>query len=143
MTNWKVWALRVLGIIALLLGLALTFGGVWLIALGGSWFYAIAGIAMIVIGFDVYRRRSTALWVAYGLLIVDLLWAFWEVGFDFWQLVPRIMVFLVFALVVSIISPALLKKNGAAEMIGLHGGATPKATVMHNSTRSTNPTSRI
>ena len=112
MTNWKIWTLRVLGIIALLLGLALTIGGVWLIALGGSWFYAIAGIAMMVIGFDVFRRRSLALWVAYGLLIVDLLWSFWEVGFDFWQLVPRIMVFLVFALVVSIVSPALRKKNG-------------------------------
>ena len=40
----------VTGIVFFLIGLALTGAGVWLIALGGSLFYAIAGLGILLIG---------------------------------------------------------------------------------------------
>ncbi len=118
MTNILTWALRVLGALVALLGLGLAAGGIKLISLGGSWFYLLAGIAMIAIGYCVIRRRSAALWTALGLLAVSLLWALWEVGIDFWQLVPRTVTFLVIALGTAIISPVLLRKSGRPALPG-------------------------
>jgi quinoprotein glucose dehydrogenase len=50
----------VLSIILLLLGLVLLAGGVWLVSLGGSLYYAIAGIALIIAGLTAKTRRPTA-----------------------------------------------------------------------------------
>ncbi|MFV5503102.1 hypothetical protein [Acinetobacter sp. 226] len=100
------------GILLAILGLALSAGGVYLITLGGSWFYLIAGIMMILIGIGFFKRRSYALWIALILLALSSLWAIYEVGADFWQLVPRIVTFLVIAIVASLFAPLLLNKDG-------------------------------
>jgi quinate dehydrogenase (quinone) len=106
------WILRVLGVVVGLLGIALALGGIKLMSLGGSWFYLLAGIAMVAIGYFAVRRKSATLWAALGLLAISSAWALWEVGVDFWQLVPRLVVFLVIALGASMISPFLLRKSG-------------------------------
>lgn len=77
------------GILILLTGLATTVGGVWLLALGGSLYYALAGIALLVTAALLFMRRAEALWVYAALLAVTLIWALVEVGFDWWQLAPR------------------------------------------------------
>jgi len=72
-----------------LVGLALAVGGGQLLALGGSIYYLITGIAFIVTAVLLYLRRSTAL-TLYALIVLgSLAWAIWEVGFDWWQLGPR------------------------------------------------------
>lgn len=70
-------------------GLALGAGGVWLIILGGSWYYALAGAAFLLTALLLWRRSSLALWVYLVLLAGTLLWALWEVGFDWWALGTR------------------------------------------------------
>ncbi|MDX6807262.1 glucose/quinate/shikimate family membrane-bound PQQ-dependent dehydrogenase [Terrihabitans rhizophilus] len=76
-------------VVFLLVGLALTGGGGWLIQLGGSWYYLLAGLGFIVTAFLLFRRQRSALLV-YGLVILGTLaWALYEVGFDWWQLAPR------------------------------------------------------
>ncbi|MBP2295058.1 glucose/quinate/shikimate family membrane-bound PQQ-dependent dehydrogenase [Azospirillum rugosum] len=72
-----------------LLGLALAGGGVWLVALGGSWYYALAGVGLLTTGGLLIARRSRALWVYAAVVAGTLAWALWEVGFDWWQLAPR------------------------------------------------------
>ncbi|OUY05664.1 membrane-bound PQQ-dependent dehydrogenase, glucose/quinate/shikimate family [Acinetobacter populi] len=104
--------LKIAGIILAILGLCLGAGGIYLISLGGSWFYFIAGVAMIVIGLGFFKLRAFALWWALALLIVDIAWALFEVGFDFWQLVPRVITFLVIAAVASFAAPLLLNNKG-------------------------------
>ena len=87
-----------MAILLFLMGLALTGGGVWLIALGGSWFYAIAGVTLLITGFLLFRRNPTALRVYALLLLGTLAWSLWEVGFDWWPLAARGAVFVVVGL---------------------------------------------
>ncbi|WP_210271519.1 membrane-bound PQQ-dependent dehydrogenase, glucose/quinate/shikimate family [Rhizobium sp. RM] len=118
MTNVLTWILRILGAVVALLGLGLAAGGLKLISLSGSWFYLFAGVVMIAIGYFAVRRHSATVWTALGLFAVSLIWALWEVGFDFWQLVPRTVTFLVIALGAALISPFLLRKSGAPALSG-------------------------
>lgn len=72
-----------------IIGIVLVAGGGWLVALGGSPYYAIAGIAFLATGILLFLKRPLAIWVYAGLIIGSLAWAIWEVGFDWWQLGPR------------------------------------------------------
>ncbi len=103
--------LAVIGGILAILGVALAAGGLWLITLGGSWFYLLAGAAMAGTGVGLVRHRSWALWLALALLVVSAIWSLTEVGLDFWQSVPRIITFLVVALIAAIAAPWLLRAD--------------------------------
>lgn len=103
----------VVGIVLALAGLGLAGGGAYLLSLGGSWFYLPAGLAMAAVGGLLVARRALALWIALGLLVVAAIWAVSEVGIDFWQLVPRLIAFLVIALVASAAAPLLRRTGGA------------------------------
>jgi quinoprotein glucose dehydrogenase len=82
-------AIVITSILFALFGLALAGGGAWLVALGGSPFYLFAGLMFLITAALLFRRRAAALWV-YALLVLGaLIWAIWEVGFDWWQLGPR------------------------------------------------------
>lgn len=111
-----------IGAILALLGAAVLVGGGKLASLGGSWYYLLAGALMVSCGATLIRRRLAAVWLALALLVITLAWALWEVGFDFWQLVPRLMVFLVITLVVTLIAPLL---KGDRRLLG----AAPRAVV--------------
>ena len=50
------WWLAILGAVFFLLGLTLGGGGLWLAWLGGSPYYAIAGLGLIISGYFLYRR---------------------------------------------------------------------------------------
>ncbi len=72
-----------------LFGIVLVAGGVWLIALGGSWYYAAAGIALLITALLLFRRSPVALWLYAALVLATLLWAVWESGLDWWPLAAR------------------------------------------------------
>jgi quinoprotein glucose dehydrogenase len=71
------------------LGLFNLAGGVWLLSLGGSGYYAVAGAALCVTAGLLWFRRPAALQVFAVLIVVTLVWAIAEAGLDWWQLVPR------------------------------------------------------
>ena len=77
------------GGILLLLGMGLAIGGVWLAALGGSWFYLLAALGFLVTAGLLIKRHGAALWIYAAVVIITLLWALWEVGLDWWALLPR------------------------------------------------------
>ncbi|MGV8944783.1 membrane-bound PQQ-dependent dehydrogenase, glucose/quinate/shikimate family [Thermomonas sp.] len=78
-----------LALIILLFGLALAIGGIQLVALGGSWGYALLAIPLLASGVLLLRKRHSALF-AYAIVIAASLgWAVWEVGFDWWAMAPR------------------------------------------------------
>lgn len=72
-----------------LFGLFLLGGGIYLIVLGGSAYYLLAGGGLLITALLLYRRSAHALAVYAAVLFGTLIWALWEVGFDWWQLGPR------------------------------------------------------
>ena len=83
---------------AALAGLYLLIGGIWLTAIGGSPYYVIAGVVMLVTAALLYRRRAIALGLYALLLLCTIVWGVWEAGFDFWALTPRLDVLVVFGI---------------------------------------------
>jgi len=77
------------GIVIAVLGIALAAGGAWLIALRGSWYYLIAGLAMLACGVQLARGRVSSLWIYAALVLGTLAWALWEAGLDWWPLAAR------------------------------------------------------
>lgn len=95
------------GFILLLCGLALLIGGVQLLKLGGSGYYAIAGIVCLVSGYLYVKAKRSGFWAFCVLFVGTLLWAFTEVGLQFWPLVPRLSGVLVLAVPALLIAPHL------------------------------------
>jgi len=77
------------GIVIGLIGLAIAGAGVWLASLGGSWYYAVAGLGILITAGLLIARRPSALLV-YALVVLGTVsWAVAEIRFDWWQLAPR------------------------------------------------------
>jgi len=86
--SWTGW---VVGGFVALIGLALTIGGAWLATLGGSAYYFLTGMVMIMAGVLLVRGRSLGGWLYLAIVVVTFLWAWWEVGPNAWAQVPRIV----------------------------------------------------
>ena len=118
------WAVLGLGAVIALVGLILAFGGLKLIAVGGSWYYFFAGLALVVAGLGILQSRMFGAWVYVGTFMVTALWAFWEVGFNGWALVPRLVGPLVLLLLVILSLPRLDAQRGARRRLYGLGGFT-------------------
>jgi hypothetical protein len=79
----------VTGIVYCIVGFALASGGLWLAVLGGSLYYVIAGLGILLTGGLLIAGRRSALWVYAAVLIGTLAWAIGEIGFDWWPLAAR------------------------------------------------------
>ena len=101
------WALKVFAAIVALFGLALAAGGVWLIILGGSWYYLIAGAGMLISGWLMFVQRISGVWLYWLVFVGTAIWALWEVGLEPWALLPRLLALAVIALLTLAFVPAL------------------------------------
>ncbi|ROQ30011.1 glucose/quinate/shikimate family membrane-bound PQQ-dependent dehydrogenase [Gallaecimonas pentaromativorans] len=88
----------IFSLLFLFIGLALLVGGVWLIALGGSWYYAITGLVLLVVGALTKNRRTSARLLYAAFLVATAVWALWESGYDWWPLATRMGLFLILAI---------------------------------------------
>ena len=101
------WGVFALGVLLLIAGVTLALGGIWLIRLGGSWYYAIAGLGLIAAAWFLLQRRMLGAWIYVGVFVFTLVWALWEVGPSGWALVPRLVGPLVLLFLVILSMPAL------------------------------------
>lgn len=85
-------------VVLLLIALYSLLGGVWLAALGGSWYYALLGIGLLASAACLWRGREPGLWLYALALAATLAWGVWEVGADFWALAPRYGLLFLFGL---------------------------------------------
>ena len=92
-----------LGILLLLMGLALLAGGIKLSMLGGSLYYVLAGIGLTLTGLLLLAGKRAALALYALVLFASTVWSLWEIGLDWWQLVPRLSLW--FALGVVLLLP--------------------------------------
>jgi len=81
--------LWIMAIVVGLMGLALGIGGVWLILLGGSLYYALAGALLIGTALLLILGMPAAFWLYAALIACSLVWALWEAGLDWWPLAAR------------------------------------------------------
>ena len=92
--NEGVWANRPFVSSAFLIaaGLGLLPGGIDLLFLGGSPYYALSGAALVASGGLLFARSRWG-WRLYSVTFVaTLVWALWEVGeVSFWPLAPRVL----------------------------------------------------
>lgn len=103
-----------LGLILLATGLYFVIGGGKLASLGGSWYFVIAGILIVISAVQFFRRKSSAVSIFALVFIGTLIWAVQDAGFDFWQLVSRVMFPAGMFLLALITLPALRKREGKA-----------------------------
>ncbi|WP_313010427.1 membrane-bound PQQ-dependent dehydrogenase, glucose/quinate/shikimate family [Stutzerimonas nitrititolerans] len=109
----------------LVLGALMSIGGAYLALLGGSWYYLVAGVGLLVAAALVFARRRAAIWLYAVLLLGTLLWTLYEVRFDWWQLAPRIDLWcllglwLILPFVNRHIGARLVWRDGASGLLGL------------------------
>ena len=97
----------VLSLLLVVLGLVIGGLGAWLLSLGGSAYYAIAGAGLLASGILLFgNRRSGAL--LYALVFIGtLLWTWWESGSDYWRWVPRLGLVTALGIVLALLAPTL------------------------------------
>jgi len=120
-TSWRIAAI-VIPLFIGLFGLAMLVGGVKLIAVGGSWYYGLAGLGLAVAAVLLLRRRRAGQALMTLVWAASLAWALWEVGFNGWGLVPRVVGVTVLFLLALAMSPALAAQPvrfGGAQKGGL------------------------
>lgn len=77
--------------ILVLIGLFLLIGGVELLRLGGSPYYAFTGILVLACAWYLYRGRRLGAHL-YGLMLaLTIIWSLWEVGLEPYGLSARIV----------------------------------------------------
>ena len=81
-----------------LVGGYLAWLGVQLISLGGSFYYAPAGIGLIAVAALTAVRSAWGPRLYAIILAITVVWALFEVGFDLLQLLPRLAAFVVVGL---------------------------------------------
>lgn len=96
-----------IGALNALIGLVLGVGGVWLITLGGSWYYAIAAVGILLSGLLLIKRNLLGVGLYLLTWVGTIIWALWEVGLDLWPLVPRTVAPTVILILVLLVIPAL------------------------------------
>lgn len=80
----------VFGGLLVLIGLVLMVGGTWLLALGGSPYYLLAGLACLLSGVLILKGASSGISLYALFLFGTLVWAISEAGMSFWDLLPRL-----------------------------------------------------
>lgn len=78
-------------LILLVTGLGMAGPGLYLLTLGGSPYYLVAGVLILVSAFLVWKRRDGGVILYWLVFLGTIVWSLWEVGLDGWALMPRLV----------------------------------------------------
>ncbi|GJD46681.1 Quinoprotein glucose dehydrogenase [Methylobacterium cerastii] len=113
-----IWTRRAVASLLVLIGLGLAAGGAVLAWSGGSPYYLLTGIALLASGVLVWRRDQRGVPLFAAMLVWTTAWAVWEVGFDPWQLLPRLLA--PFVLGLALLLPPV-RSGGPRRLTGAWG----------------------
>ncbi|GAB7533309.1 glucose/quinate/shikimate family membrane-bound PQQ-dependent dehydrogenase [Pseudomonas sp. 3A(2025)] len=119
---------RLLGVVVLLMGLFLLAYGVRLLQLGGSTYYILTGLGLVLTAILLFKGHRAALGLYAVILFASTVWALWEVGLDWWQLVPRLALW--FALGLVMLLPWVRRPLQIAHPGRLHTGSLSIAVLL-------------
>lgn len=80
---------KITGVVVALIGLVMLLMGMKLLMLGGSVFYALISVGLIITGILLFLKKRGALTFYALLMWLTLFWIIWETGLDKWQWIPR------------------------------------------------------
>ena len=116
------WFAALVGLLVLVFALLFAGGGVYLVTLGGSAYFALAGAGLLASAILLLRRQPAGAWVFGLVLLLSAAWAVFDAGWAFWPLVSRLFALGVLGLLVVLAYPSLrLLSTGKA------GGRVPYA----------------
>ncbi|MFT4014886.1 MAG: membrane-bound PQQ-dependent dehydrogenase, glucose/quinate/shikimate family [Paracoccus sp. (in: a-proteobacteria)] len=120
----KLWT-WLLGAVIAAAGMFFVIGGVRLITLGGSWYFVTAGLVLLVAAIQILRGKPSGAWLFLLAFAGTILWSFWDVGFQYWGLISRLLAMTIGAAVVMATLPILNRAVGkpARTALSLAGGA--------------------
>ncbi len=81
---------RVFPVLLTLIAAGFGYGGAQLIAVGGSWYYLLAALAMVASAVLLWRRNLLGAYLYGALWLATFVWALFEAGADLWALLPRL-----------------------------------------------------
>jgi quinoprotein glucose dehydrogenase len=118
-------------ILLFLTGLGMALPGLYLASLGGSLYYEIAGVLIVIAAILVLRGSQSGIHLFWLVFLGTVAWSIWEVGLDGWALLPRLVYLAAAALWLLMLAPrhhvppARLATSGFAAsllaVIGLSG----------------------
>ena len=82
------WAATILAFFMAMIGIVLAIGGAWLLILGGSPYYLIAGLALLASAWFLFSGRLLGGWIYVGLFILSAIWGFAESRGNAWAMIP-------------------------------------------------------
>ena len=103
------WWTIFVAVVLLIFGLPIAAGGLWLIVLGGSWYYLPAGLGLLLTSWFLFRTDIRALWVYLATYVATVIWALWEAGLNGWAQVPRLLAPTIVLLLILTTLPAVLR----------------------------------
>src|ERR1700761_170344 len=103
-------------LLLLITGLALGLPGAYLAMLGGSLYYVVAGVLILISAFLVRRASPAGIGLFWLVWLGTLVWSVWEVGLDGWALMPRLVFLSAGALWLLWLLPSRL--SAATRLIG-------------------------
>jgi len=136
---------KLLGGLIVALGLPQAVGGVYLLSLGGSFFYALNGLGLAIAGLYIFRGKSLGASVYALVFLLTVIWSFAEADGSAWALVPRLLgssiVMVAVLLLVPTLDKALFNRSvayaAASGLIlagwaigALYGGATQHESML-------------
>ena len=103
------WPAMIVAFVLALIGIVLAIGGGWLVVLGGSIYYFIAGIALLASAWFLFKGRLLGGWIYVGLFILSAIWGFAESRGNAWAMVPWLVAPLVLLIAVLLVMPTLTR----------------------------------
>lgn len=116
-----VWSV-LFGLVLLAVGLFFAAGGGKLVSLGGSAYFLVAGVIIILSAIQFLRRKSSAVPIYFVVFLGTLIWSFFDGGYEFWPLVSRLMVPSGLMLLALATWPALRRREAKAPLAALSYG---------------------
>ncbi len=80
---------KLTSLVIAIVGLAMLYMGGRLLLVGGSVFYVIMAIGLLITAVMLFLKKKSALSIYAVLMWVVVAWTIYEVGFDKWQWIPR------------------------------------------------------
>lgn len=91
----------------LIIGLAIGILGAKLALVGGTLYFALMGVVMVIAAVLIFRRRRGGILLYAVAFIASVIWAIGDAGWNFWPLFSRLFALGVLAFLAALVWPFL------------------------------------